>query len=62
MNGKGDKKRQLEVSYEVYARNFDRIFQETDDEESIPKDRNAALEEALEELTKLSQELGLYGN
>jgi hypothetical protein len=58
MNGKGDKKRQLEVSYEVYARNFDRIFQETDDEESIPKDRNAALEE----LTKQSQELGLYGN
>jgi len=26
-NGKGDKKRRREISYEIYTKNFDQIFQ-----------------------------------
>lgn len=28
MSGKGDKKRQLKISYETYAKNFNRIFRQ----------------------------------
>ena len=37
MSGKGDKKRQLKVSYETYAKNWDLIFRQCGKTEHITR-------------------------
>lgn len=54
MAGKGSKPRPLSVNYDTYANNYDRIFGN--------RVKNSQREKALDELTRLGQEMEEYDN
>jgi len=56
--GKGDTPRPMKVDYDTYASNWDRCFKTPADR--LTPEQQAECRAALDELTQLSQEMGLY--